>query len=217
MRFKNRTHAGQSIAQLLKEYKGQDVVVYALPRGGVPLAVEIARYLNAPLDLIIARKVGHPYNSEYAIAAVSEDGSMLGNPYEINKVDKNWLEKEKEAQRQEATRRRLEYLKGLPEVSVKDKIAILVDDGIATGLTFRVGIRELKNRNPKKVIAALPVSPKDTANTLRKEVDEFVCVDVPEYYKGAVGCYYDDFSQLEDDEVIDTLQDYAKEYKRNNS
>lgn len=212
MIFKDRSDAGKQLAEALKKYKGQDVVVYGLPRGGVVTAAEIAKALNAPLDLILAHKIGHPYQPEYAIAAVSENGHLIGSSREIQSIDKRWFDTEKMRQIDEIKRKREMYLKGRKEIPVKDKIAIIVDDGIATGLTMQVGILELKHRHPKKIIVAVPVAPKSTANLLKEQADEFVGIIVPEDYnfQGAVGAYYDDFSQTEDDEVIDILENQSK-------
>lgn len=208
MYLKDRHEAGRLLAEQLKGYKSQDVVVYGLPRGGVVVAYEIAKALGAPLDLIIVRKIGHPFQREYAIAAIAEDGHMIGNQRELATVDQKWLEVEKERQRQEAKRRRERYLPVGKEVPVKDKVAILVDDGIATGLTMQVGVLELRHRHPKKIIVAVPVSPRQTADLLKKQADDFVALAVPpdHAFLGAIGAYYEDFSQTEDGEVIELLR-----------
>lgn len=207
MFFKDRQDAGRRLSQLLKKYKGQDVIVYALPRGGVVVAAEIAAFLNAPLDLIFAHKIGHPYQPEYAIAAVSESGQMIGPSKELLGVaGKEWLENAKESQINEIKRKREKYLKDKQVIPVKDKIAIIVDDGIATGLTMQAGIKELKNRHPKKIVVAVPVSPKSTAELIKTMVDDFVGVEIEDYdFLGAVGAYYDQFRQVEDEEVIKIL------------
>lgn len=192
MYFKNRTEAGRLLANALKKYKGKDVVVYALPRGGVVTALEIARYLNAPLDLIITRKIGHPYQPEYAIAATAENGHIVGSTKQLTMIDQKWLKREVEKERFEAKRRRERYLEGRPELPIEGKIAILVDDGIATGLTMRAGIMELAHRHPKT-----------TANILKIEAGELVALDIPsdDEFLGAVGAYYDEFLPVEDEEV----------------
>lgn len=216
MYFKNRTEAGRLLAKELGKYRGKDVVVYALPRGGVVVGVEIARELHAPLDLIITRKIGHPYHEEYAIAATAENGHIAGERKELRSVDEEWLKKEIERQRKEAKRRREKYLQGKAEVPVEGKTAIIVDDGIATGLTMRVGIMELKHRNPKKIVVAVPVVPKSTAVVLKKESGgELVALDIPsdDVFMGAVGAYYYEFSPVEDEEVIATLKEYEKEFR----
>lgn len=212
MHFRDRREAGRLLSKALQKYKGDEVVVYALPRGGVVTADEIAKALNAPLDLILAHKIGHPYQPEYAIGAVSENGSVIGNPHELQTVDKKWFEAEKNRQVMELKRKREKYLKGRKEIPIKNKVAILVDDGIATGLTMQAGIQDLKHRQPKKIIVAVPVAPKSTASLLTSQADEVVSLETPEDYHflGAVGAYYDDFSQTEDEEVIDILENYSK-------
>lgn len=216
MRFTDRTEAGQLLADKLKKYKDKDIVVYALPRGGVVTALEIAKYLDAPLDLVITRKIGHPYQPEYAIAAVAENGHIVGTQSELESVDKKWLKEEIERQKQEAKRRRKKYLAGREKREVHGKVAILVDDGIATGLTMRAGIKELQHRHPKKIVIAVPVIPQSTSAVLKKEKSEVIALDVPpdDKFLGAVGSYYEDFSPVEDEEVIAILKTYDKQRKR---
>lgn len=216
MKFLNRTEAGALLAEQLKKYKGKDVVIYALPRGGVVTAREIARELNAPLDLIITRKISHPYSPEYAVAATAENGHIIGNRRELMAIDEDWLEMEIENQRREAARRRRKYLGGRGSIPPEGKIAILVDDGVATGLTLRVGIIELRHHRPKKLIVAVPIVPRSTAHILRKEVDELVALHIPseDTFLGAVGAYYEDFSQVTDREVIDMLKEHEAWLKR---
>lgn len=214
MYFRNRTETGKLLAKALRKYKGKDVVVYALPRGGVVVAVEVARELRAPLDLIITRKIGHPHQPEYAIAAIAENGYVVGVQKELESVDQEWLKEEIERQRKEAKRRREKYLQGKPEIQVAGKIAILVDDGIATGLTMRVGIMELSHRHPKKIVVAVPVVSKTTAEILKKEAGggEIVALDIPldDVFLGAVGAYYDEFFPVEDEEVMSILKTYER-------
>lgn len=207
MHFKDRCDAGRQLGQLLEKYKGKDAIVYALPRGGVVIAAEIAKHLHLPIGLILAHKIGHPYQPEYAIAAVSESGHVIGNPRELRFLEEAWLKLEKERQIQEIKRKRALYLKGKKEIPLEGKIAILVDDGIATGLTMQVGIRELQGRHPEKIVAAVPVAPRSTADLIEAMVDEFVAVEIPDDYAflGAVGAYYDEFDQVEDEEVIAIL------------
>ncbi len=207
MRFKDRREAGQKLADALEQYKGKDVVIYALPRGGVALGVEVAKRLNAPLDLVITRKVSHPSNPEYGICVVAEHKSIICNEEEIAHIDQKWLKNEIEKQRQEAQRRRKVYLQDRKRPSVKGKIAIVVDDGVATGLTLLLAIQELKHLKPKRIIAAVPVTPRDTAKKIKEEADELVALNIPFMYLGAVGAYYEEFSQVEDEEVIKLLSD----------
>lgn len=202
MRFRDRVDAGRRLAEALKKYRDQDGIVYALPRGGVVLGAEIARALRLPLDLIIPRKIGHPMSPEYAICAVVEEGEMVCNEWEVARVDPKWFKRVVEAQRQEARRRRGLYLEGRPPLPAEGKTAIVVDDGIATGLTMEAAIRDIKSKKPARVVVAVPVAPRDTAERLGREVDEIVALDIPEYYLGAVGAYYDDFPQVSDEEVV---------------
>ncbi|HXF48433.1 MAG TPA: phosphoribosyltransferase family protein [Verrucomicrobiae bacterium] len=205
-RFADRADAGRKLAEALSKYKGDDVVVLALPRGGVPIGLEVANYLNAPLDLVIARKIGHPYSPEYAVAAVSEEGEVLYNEKEKRNLEPAWFETQIKEKLEEARRRRRLYLGERKPVSVEGKIAIVVDDGIATGLTLRVSLLAVKNRRPAKLVVAVPVAPLDTVARLKKEVDDVVVVHLPDNFLGAIGAYYDDFSQVSDEEVIAMME-----------
>lgn len=204
--FLDRTEAGRNLANLLKSYQKQDVVIYALPRGGVVLGAEVAKALQAPLDLVIPRKIGHPYNPEYAICAVTETGPLVCNKAEVVEVDKKWLKQAIHTERQEAKRRQALYLAGRPMIPVEGKIAIIVDDGIATGLTIRAAIGDVKKRKPAKIVIAVPIIPKDTAELLKQEIDKVVALDTPEYFLGAVGAYYENFPQVTDQEVMKLMR-----------
>jgi putative phosphoribosyl transferase len=206
VRFRDRVDAGRRLAALLGKYKNQNAVIYALPRGGVPVAMEVARVLNCPLDLIIVRKIGHPMNPEYALGAVAEDGFLVVNEEELARVDPKWFEAEMEKQKQEAKRRRELYLQGREPITASGKIAIIVDDGIATGSTMQVAVKKVKREKPAKMVVAVAVSPKETAQRFAKEVDEFVAVTIPEIFWGAIGYYYDDFSQVSDEDVMALLK-----------
>ena len=204
MLFRNRADAGEKLAESLGKYRGKNVVVYGLPRGGVVTASAIARKLNVPLSIVIARKIGHPQEREYAIAAVSENGKIVKNEEEIEKAGKVWFRKQVQRQKKEAKRRREKYFKGKKPISPRGKIAIIVDDGVATGLTLRAAISEIKGMKPKKIIVAVPVIPEETADKVRKAVNELVCLLKPKKGKflGAVGSYYNEFFPVVDDEVI---------------
>ncbi len=208
MRFANRREAGRLLAQKLEQYREEDTILYALPRGGVILAAEISRHIGASLDLVISRKIGHPMQPEYAIAAIAEDGQMVANHQELSQVNKNWLKKEMEAQKKEAARRRIFYLKDRARLNAHGKTAIIVDDGIATGFTMKAAILQLKEDRPKKIIVAVPVVPRSTAEALRKEDNEVVALDIPSDYTylGAVGAYYDEFYQVTDQQVMQVLE-----------
>ena len=209
MHFRDRAEAGRLLAQALKKYQKQDGVVYALPRGGVVLGVEVARALAMPLDLLIPRKIGHPLQPEYAICAVVESGEMVCNQQEVARVDPQWFRREVEAERQEARRRRELYLGGREPSPVEGKTAIIVDDGIATGLTMEVSIRDALRRRPAHLVVAVPVAPPETVERLAREVDEFIVLDPSPYYLGAVGAYYDHFPQVTDEEVIALMRSVA--------
>lgn len=207
MHFMDRTDAGKRMADALLRYRDQEVVVYGLTRGGVVPAAEIAKALRAPLDILIPRKIGHPYNPEYAIGAVAEDGHLVLDDLACEGIDPAWLERQIGRERAEARRRRELYLQERPPVPVQGKTAIVVDDGVATGLTLRLAIQEVKHRQPKRIVVAVPVAPRDTAARIRAEVDELVALHIPERFLGAVGAYYDEFWPVEDAEVIRLLQE----------
>jgi putative phosphoribosyl transferase len=209
MYFKDRNEAGQKLAKVLAPLIDKETVVYALPRGGVVLGYEIAKTLKLPLDIIITRKIGHPAQPEYAICAVAEDGHELCNEIERTGVDEKWFAKAKKEQQQEAKRRHTVYRADLKIPVVDGKTAILVDDGIATGLTIRLAIGELRHLNPKRLIVAVPVAPADVVEQIQKTVDKLVMLDTPVIYAGAVGNYYENFPQIEDGEVIKLLNEIA--------
>lgn len=206
MKFTDRHEAGQKLAKVLTPLINKEAIVYALPRGGVVPGYEIAKALKLPLDIIVTRKIGHPAQPEYAICAVAEDGHELCDEIERASVEEKWFAQAKKEQQKEAKRRRTTYRAGLKIPSVAGKTAILVDDGIATGMTIRLAIDELKHLKPKKIIVAVPVAPKDVAAQIAKTVDKLVSLDTPAIYAGAVGNYYQNFPQIEDAEVIALLK-----------
>jgi putative phosphoribosyl transferase len=200
MLFIDRVDAGQRLAQALLQYKDEPVVVYGLARGGVVVAAEAASALGAPLDVLIPRKIGHPLQPEYGIGAVSGDGLLVMSG--DTSVDSEWLEAEIERQRSEAQRMRELYMGGKDAVAVAGKTAIIMDDGIATGLTMKLAIKDLRRRDPARIVVAVPVIPGETYQWLREDADEVVALEVPEQFAGAVGSYYEDFSPVEDEEVV---------------
>lgn len=205
MVFKDRVDAGKRLAHALLSYKGQDLVVYALPRGGVVLGAEIARALDAPLDLIVVRKVGHPLSPEYAIAAVAEDGDAAVNRLEVNSIDKKWFDESVRLEREEARRRRELYTRGRTPIPAKDKVAIVVDDGLATGLTMFAAVREVRRSRPSKVVVAVPVAPPQTVQELKMIVDDVLALCVTADF-AAIGSFYLRFDQVSDEEVIDLMK-----------
>lgn len=199
--FLDRVDAGNKLAEALFTYKGQPVVVYAIPRGGVVLGVEVARALEAPLDLIVVRKIGHPLQPEYAIGAVAEDGYVVTNSEETARLNKHWLDRATAAELHEAQRRRRLFLQDRTPVDVKNKIAIIVDDGLATGLSMTAAIHEIRRRGPRKVVVAVPVASAEALNKLKPDVDDFVVLYIPEWF-GAVGAFYRFFDQVSNEEVV---------------
>jgi putative phosphoribosyl transferase len=206
MRFTDREQAGKKLADALERFRGTPAVVYGLPRGGVATAAEVARGLGAPLDLLIPRKIGHPVSPEYAVAAVTETGPLVSNETEVAALDPAWLAHAEERERAEARRRRETYVGTKPPADVRGKTAIVVDDGIATGLTMRAAIGDLRKHGPKRIVVAAPVAPADTIETLRRDADDVVVLHVPPGMFGAVGAYYDAFPQLTDETVTALLQ-----------
>ena len=204
--FKDRKEAGELLARELAEYQGQDAIVYALPRGGVVLGFAVAQALRAPLDLVIARKIGHPSNPEYAVCAVTEEGEPFCEAAERSALDPSWLAQEIKKERAEAKRRRETYLKSRKHYFAKGKIAIVVDDGVATGLTLRAAIRSLRDGKPEELIVAIPVAPHEMVNILRAEADRVVVLKDEKEYLGAVGSYFQNFSQVSDEEVIELMK-----------
>lgn len=209
MYFRDRNEAGARLADALESYRGTNAVVCPLPRGGVALGVVIARCLNLPLDLVIPRKIGHPSNPEYAVCAVSEAGDLVCNESERARLDPHWLAAAVERERAEASRRRILYMGKQPAAPLRDRTAILVDDGIATGLTLRAAIRDVRARNASRVVTAVPIGPRDSLRVIAAEADEVVVLDAPEFFRGAVSAYYGNFPQLTDEDVLELLRDVA--------
>jgi putative phosphoribosyl transferase len=210
VRFADRAAAGQLLAaELASMHFEYPPVVLALPRGGVPVAAEIARRLGAPLDLLLVRKIGAPWQSELALAAVVE-----GDPPElvideevqrIARVDLREIERAKDKALREIARRRQSYLAGRAVLPLAGRTAIVVDDGIATGTTVRAALRGVRQRGPAQLVLAVPVAPPDTVARLRAEVNALVCLHTPADFR-AVGSHYQDFHQVEDEEVLQALR-----------
>ncbi|MCR4305537.1 MAG: phosphoribosyltransferase family protein [Candidatus Daviesbacteria bacterium] len=206
--FKNRTEAGRKLAEFFDHINGKNAVVYALPRGGVVIGAEIAKTIHAPLDLIITRKIGHPSQPEYAIGALAENGHSVFNKEEGLNINEHYLTTETEKQRKEAGRRRKAYLSERKPILCAGKTAILVDDGIATGLTVKAAVKELRlHYSPKKIIVAVPVAPKDTVNELEQEGIEVLAILTTKDFLGAIGAYYQDFAAVEDEDVIRMIKE----------
>lgn len=203
--FINRIDAGLQLSDKLISYKNTDSVILALPRGGVPIAYTMSLELNLPLDIVLTKKIGHPTNKEYAIGSVS-----LTNIF-INEAHKNIPEKyinaEVEKLRNGLKEKYKNYTQHIEPVDLKNKTAIIVDDGIATGNTMIATIDLVKQAKPKKIVIAVPVAPYDSIVKLRKIADEIVCLETPENFVG-VGQFYENFDQVSDEEVIELLKKY---------
>lgn len=199
--FFDRYDAGKQLACKLLKYKDTDAVVYALPRGGVLTGMEVAKVLQVPLELVIACKIGHPMNRECAVCAVTEDGERICDEIGVCCVDKSWIESESSTQQAEAKRRRIMYKGNSPAISAEGKIAILVDDGIATGLTMKVAIQSIQKQKPAKIIIAAPVASHDVIVDLGWLVDEVAVIKDEDSFRQAVGAYYKHFSEVSDTEV----------------
>lgn len=207
--YQNRQHAGQILADQLIVYANHpDVLVLALPRGGVPVAFEIAQALHAPLDVFIVRKLGVPGHSELAMGAMAMTGISIFNEDIIQdlKISKEAIQQVIEEEQQELKRRDIAYRGHQPFPIIKDKTIILVDDGIATGASMRAAIKALRTKHPARLIVAVPVADKLLSDTLAIEVDEFICPLRPSELN-AVGAWYDNFSQTEDEEVRALLEE----------
>jgi len=206
--FADRVQAGQTLARELAKLGLSDPIVLALPRGGVPVAAEVARELGAPLDLLLVRKIGVPWQPELAVAAVVDgpDNELVidEDTRAATGVGRGYIEAKAKEQVQEIERRRRLYLGDRVPLSVERHTAIVVDDGIATGTSMRAALKALRRRNPAALVLAVPVAPPDTIEALQSEVDRIVCLAQPEPFY-AVGAHYDDFHQVEDDEVMATL------------
>lgn len=208
MPFRNRTQAGRRLAAALAPYAGRDVVVLALPRGGAPVAAEIALALGAPLDLVLVRKIGVPFHEELAMGAVADAGGLctVRNEDVIRMVgvDEETFAAAREAQIQEIARRRGAYLNNRARAEVAGRVAIVVDDGVATGATTRAALRAVRRQGPAELVLAVPVAPTDTLADLRDEVDQIVCLEDHGAF-GSIGAYYEDFRQVSDAEVMAIL------------
>ena len=205
--FPDRRDAGRRLAKLLLHYRDENPVVLALPRGGVPVGAEISRALDAPLDIIVARKLGAPGQPELAIGAIAPGGVRLVNERLVRwlGIPEDWIEQAAEKELAEVQRRMRRFRKDRPASQVRDRSVILVDDGIATGMTARAAIQAIHTEEPRRIILAVPVCTKETAKKLSQEIDELVCLEIPEDL-WAIGLWYRDFHQIPDEEVMDLLQ-----------
>lgn len=206
--FSDRHEAGQLLARELIDLRGQRAVVLGIPRGGVIIAQELARALDADLDIVLSRKLRTPGYPELAMGSVAEDGKVFLNETVIREmgVDKAYIQQEKTSQLAEINRRSKLFRQALPKVPLSEKPVIVTDDGVATGATFQAALWSVRQEHPKKLIAAIPVGARDTVEMLAKDADETICLRTPPFFS-AVGQFYLHFAQIEDDDVLKILEE----------
>lgn len=211
MSFADRAEAGRRLAARLLSYKEQRPTILALPRGGVPVAAEIAEALAAPLDLILVRKIGVPFQPELAMGAVVDgDAPVVVRNEDVIAmagIDERSFQEIYDRELVEIGRRRAKYLGDRVRAEIAGRTAIVVDDGIATGATTRAALRTTRMRGPARLVLAVPVAPAESLQELRDEADQIHCLETPEFF-GAIGSYYEDFRQVSDEEVIALLARY---------
>ena len=206
--YRDRAHAGVFLAEALSSYQShENVVVIALPRGGVPVAYEVAKRLHLPLDITYPCKIGAPGNPEFAIGAITEDGQGIFHEDVIASlsVSKNFLKKAIQEKKEQAQQRLKLYRSGRPPLDVNGKIVLLVDDGVATGATMEAAIKSLRSLSAQKIVVVVPVGPPDSMAKLESIADEVVCLATPQSFY-AVGQFYEEFGQTSDEEVISLMQ-----------
>ncbi len=206
--FRNRADAGRHLAEALVHLKDDSPVVLALPRGGVPVGFEVAKALDAQLDVLLVRKIGVPGHEELALGAVVDGADpqvvINENVMAMAAPPAGYLEAAKARQLEEIERRRHAYRGDQPPIAVKDRVVIVVDDGIATGATVRAALKGVRQAGPARLVLAVPLAPGETIEELRSECDEVVCLETPEPFY-AVGLHYADFGQTTDEEVVNLL------------
>lgn len=218
MRFHDRQDAGRQLGALLQRYRDENPVVLALPRGGVAVGYEVARVLGAPLDVLVARKIGAPGQPELGIGAVAPGGVRVVDERAVHwlGVSEAELESIAAAETAEMERREARYRDGRPPVDLSGRTAILVDDGLATGVTARAAIAAVRRRGPRRLVLAVPVCAWETTGRIRPLVDELVCAHTPDDFR-AVGLWYADFGQLADEDVTRLLERADSERRTQNA
>ena len=207
MLYADRSHAGQALADALRSYAGRsDVIVLALPRGGVPVASRVAEALEAPLDVFLVRKLGFPGNEEFAMGAIASGGVRVLNETVLDRyaVPEALVEAVVRREERELARRERSYRGDRPPLDPRGKTVIVVDDGLATGFSMRAAVTALRSLGPRRIVVAVPVGPRESVEELRRLADEVVCPSTPEPFL-AVGHFYDAFDQTSDREVVDLL------------
>lgn len=203
MYFIDRYDAAMQLAPHLEKYKNQEGVILAVPRGGVPIGYYLAKHLDFPLDLLMTKKLGHPANEEFAIGAVGIEDSIIEETF---MMPEEYIEEETKRIRKELIERYKKFMGDSEPVNIRNKIVIVVDDGIATGRTILATLKMLRSKHPKKLVVAVPVASIEAVERIKKEVDNFICLYTPELFFG-VGGFYEDFSQTSDEEVMMLLKE----------
>lgn len=203
MYFLDRYDAAMQLEKKLEKYKEEDGVILAIPRGGVPIGYYLAKHLNFALDLLMTKKLGHPSNDEYAIGAVGLEDSIIE---EMRGIPPEYIEKETAKIHRQLQERYKKFMGEKEPLNIQGKIAIVVDDGVATGRTILATLKMLRNKNPKKLVVAVPVASQEAATRISEEVDEFICLYTPFPFYG-VGRFYEDFTQTTDEEVVSLLKE----------
>ncbi|VTZ27143.1 Phosphoribosyltransferase [Methylocella tundrae] len=214
--FLDREDAGRQLAEALASYKGKQPVILALPRGGLPVAAQVASALNAPLDLVLVRKIGVPTQPELAMGAVVDGAApiIVRNDDVIRSVGVAGAEFNAACRDElaEIERRRQRYIGKRARAEIAGKTVIVIDDGVATGATMKAALRAIRQRGPAELVLAIPVAPPDAVRELRQEADALICLETPEFF-GAIGFFYDDFRQVSDEEVIAILSRFPTEQR----
>jgi predicted phosphoribosyltransferase len=213
--FRDRREAGRVLARALRKHAGRhDVVVLALPRGGVPVAFEVAEAVGAPMDIFLVRKLGTPGHRELAMGAIASGGIRVLNDEVVRwlAISPEQIDRVAREEQRELERRQQAYLEGRALTPLEGRIVILVDDGLATGSTMRAAVQAVRQRNPARVVVAVPVGAPDTCSEMAALADEVVCARMPEPFS-AVGQWYVDFDQTTDDEVMDLIHEHASAMK----
>jgi putative phosphoribosyl transferase len=214
-RFKDRTEGGQALAEKLAHYSERsDVVVLALPRGGVPVGYEVATRVKAPLEVFLVRKLGVPGHEEFAMGAIASGGLWFVNEEVVRQlgISRRQIQQIVDREEQEMERRMEVYGPEFSKAEVRGQVVILVDDGLATGSTMRAAVAALKQKHPQRIVVGVPVASAQTCEELHGEVDEIICVNTPEDFY-AVGQWYEDFSQTSDDEVRELLNRAKEQFE----
>jgi putative phosphoribosyl transferase len=209
MTYQDRSDAGRRLAKALSKYKGRSAVILALPRGGVPVAAEVAAALDVPLDLVLVRKIGVPTQPELAMGAVVDGTTPIivrnEEVIELSGTTSDEFDVACKRELAEIERRRQLYIGDRARAEISGQVVIVIDDGIATGATARAALQAIRNRKPKELVLAVPVAPPDTITGLQGEVDALICLETPDLF-GAIGYFYHDFRQVSDQEVVDILK-----------